>query len=200
MSELVERDEALRLLKGGGVVAVPTDTVYGLAASLDHPMAVQRLFEIKRRPTTAALPILVASLDAIERLGVHWPARARRLSDRFWPGALTIVVAVPHELAALVGSTSDTAGFRIPNHQLVRDVLIEAGPLAVSSANEHGAPPCRHAGEVLDVFARQNQLDGVLEGAEGGGEVSTVVEVDDSSWRVLRHGALNEEELALALK
>jgi L-threonylcarbamoyladenylate synthase len=200
VSELVDRDEAVRRLKSGGVVAVPTDTVYGLAASLDHPMAVQRLFEIKRRPTTTALPILVDSRDSIERLGVNWPARAKRLSDRFWPGALTIVVAVPHELAALVGSTSDTAGFRIPNHQLVRDVLIDVGPLAVSSANEHGAQPCRRVGDVLDVFAGRDDLDGVLDGAEGRGEVSTVVEVDGHSWRVLRQGALSAEELALTLE
>jgi L-threonylcarbamoyladenylate synthase len=200
MSELVERDEAVRRLKGGGVVAVPTDTVYGVAASLAHPVAVKRLFEIKRRPTTTALPILVDSRDAIEGLGVNWPPRAQRLSERFWPGALTIVVAVPHELAALVGSTSDTAGFRIPNHQLVREVLIDAGPLVVSSANEHGAPPCRRASEVLDVFARRDDLDGVLDGAEGGGEVSTVVEVVEDSWRVVRQGALSVEELALALE
>jgi L-threonylcarbamoyladenylate synthase len=200
MSALVDRDEAVRRLKSGGVIALPTDTVYGLAASLDHPMAVTRLFEIKRRPSTAALPILVDSRDSIDRLGVNWTAWAQRLSDRFWPGALTIVVAVPHELAALVGSTSDTVGFRIPNHQLARDVLIDVGPLAVSSANEHGARPCRRAGDVLEVFAGRDELDGVLDGAEGGGEVSTVVEVDDNSWRILRQGALSKEELALALK
>jgi L-threonylcarbamoyladenylate synthase len=200
MSQLVDRHETVRLLHGGGVVAVPTDTVYGLAASLDHPQAVQRLFEIKRRPTTTALPILVDSLTSIERLGVNWPAQAQRLSERFWPGALTIVVGVPHELAALVGSTSDTAGFRIPDHQLVGDVLIEVGPLAVSSANQHGAPPCRSAGEVLDTFAGPDELDGVLDGAAGAGEVSTVVEVDDSSWRIVRQGALSADELALALE
>jgi L-threonylcarbamoyladenylate synthase len=200
MTGLVDRDEAVRLLKGGGVVALPTDTVYGIAASLDHPMAVQRLFGIKRRPTTAALPILVDSRDAIDRLGVNWPVWAQRLSDRFWPGALTVVVAVPHELAALVGSTSDTVGFRIPDHQLARDVLFDVGPLAVSSANEHGARPCQRASDVLNVFAGRDELDGVLDGAEGGGEVSTVVEADNSTWRVLRQGALSAEELALAVE
>jgi L-threonylcarbamoyladenylate synthase len=199
MIELIDRDEAVRRLKSGGVVALPTDTVYGVAASLDHPMAVQRLFVVKQRPTTTALPILVDSRDSIERLGVNWPARAQRLSDRFWPGALTIVVAVPHELATLVGCTTDTAGFRIPNHQLLREVLTDVGPLAVSSANEHGALPCRRAREVLDVFAGRDELDGVLDGADGGGEVSTVIEVDENSWRVLRQGALSAEELALAL-
>ncbi|HVA70321.1 MAG TPA: L-threonylcarbamoyladenylate synthase [Acidimicrobiales bacterium] len=200
MTALVDRDEAIRLLKVGGVVAVPTDTVYGIAASLAHPRALQRLFEIKRRPTTTALPILVDSQVAIERLGVDWPAGAQRLSEAFWPGALTIVVAVPHELATLVGSTRDTAGFRIPRHELLRDVLIDVGPLAVSSANEHGEAPCRSAAAVLNAFVGREELDGVLEGGEGDGEVSTVVGVDDASWRVLRHGALDTEDLARALE
>jgi tRNA threonylcarbamoyl adenosine modification protein (Sua5/YciO/YrdC/YwlC family) len=200
MTELVDRGDAVRLLKGGGVVAVPTDTVYGVAASLAYPRAVKRLFEIKRRPTAAALPILVDSLASIERLGVTWPERAERLSAAFWPGALTIVVAVSHELAALVGSTHDTAGFRIPNHELLRGVLTDVGPLAASSANEHGEEPCRLASEVVGAFAGRDDLDGVLNGTEGSGEVSTVIEVDGSSWRVLRQGALSAEELALALE
>ncbi len=200
MTGLIERDEAVRLLRAGGIVAVPTDTVYGVAASLAHPVAVKRLFEIKRRPTTTALPILIESLGSIELLGVTWPPEAERLSGAFWPGALTIVVAVPHELAALVGSTRDTAGFRMPDHALLRQVLIDVGPLAVSSANDHGEAPCRRAAEVFDAFAGRDGLSGVLDGAEGTGEVSTVVEVGEATWRVLRQGAISREEIAFALE
>lgn len=200
MTGLIERDEAVRLLRAGGIVAVPTDTVYGVAASLAHPLAVKRLFDIKRRPTTAALPILIDSLDSIELLGVTWPSKAERLSEAFWPGALTIVVAVSHELAALVGSTRDTAGFRIPNHALLREVLSDVGPLAVSSANDHGEVPCRRAAEVIDALAGRDGLDGVLDGVEGTGEVSTVVEVDEATWRVLRQGAISRRDLAFALE
>jgi L-threonylcarbamoyladenylate synthase len=200
MTGLIERDEAVRFLRAAAIVAVPTDTVYGVAASLVHPVAVKRLFEIKRRPTTTALPILIDSLGSIELLGVTWPSGAERLSEAFWPGALTIVVAVPHELAALVGSTRDTGGFRIPNHALLREVLIDVGPLAVSSANDHGEVPCRRAAEVIDVFAGRDGLVGVLDGAEGTGEVSTVVEVDEATWRVLRQGSISREDLAIALE
>lgn len=200
MNVVVDRDEAVRLLKGGGVLGVPTDTVYGVAASLAHPGAVAKLFAIKRRPMTAALPVLVESLASIELLGVVWPEKAQRLSQAFWPGALTIVVAVPHELAQLVGSTVDTAGFRIPDHELLHDVLGQVGPLAVSSANDHGEEPCRSTAEVIEAFAGRDDLDGVLDGAECFEEVSTVVQVDGSSWRVLRRGSISSEELARELR
>jgi L-threonylcarbamoyladenylate synthase len=199
MSEIVGRDEAVRLLAAGGVVAVPTDTVYGVAASLTHPFAVANLFAMKRRPTTAALPVLLDSLTSIEGLGVSWPEKARRLSESFWPGALTIVVSVPHELAILVGSTLDTVGFRIPDDDLLLDVLGESGPLVVSSANEHGETPCQSADEVLGTFVGLRSLDGVLDDGERSGNVSTVVEVHGGSWRILRHGAISDDDVARVL-
>jgi tRNA threonylcarbamoyl adenosine modification protein (Sua5/YciO/YrdC/YwlC family) len=196
MKEILERDAALAILADGGVVGVATDTVYGVAASLAHPDAIAKLFSLKRRPTSVALPILIDSVEAIERLGVTWDGRARRLSDALWPGALTVVVPVPHELAALVGSASDTAGFRVPNDEDLRSLLQESGPLAVSSANEHGEIPCRSANDVLQAFAERDEFAGVLDGGERGGEVSTVVVLEDSSWRVLRTGALSAKDLA----
>jgi L-threonylcarbamoyladenylate synthase len=196
MKGILQRDDALEVLADGGVVGVATDTVYGVAASLAQPTAIAKLFALKRRPTSVALPILVDSVEAIERLGVTWDGRARRLSDALWPGALTIVVPVPHELAALVGGASDTAGFRVPNDEDLRGLLEESGPLAVSSANEHGETPCRNAQDVLDAFAERDEFAGVLDGGERGGEVSTVVVLEDSSWRVLRSGAFSAKDLA----
>src|SRR5665213_323530 len=177
MIELVGRDEAVRLLKSGHVIAVPTDTVYGVAAALTHPKAVANLFTLKRRPLDAALPVLVDSLGAIEGMGVAWPENANRLSRAFWPGPLTIVVAVDQVLAGLVGSSNQTVGFRIPKDELLRDVLAECGPMAVSSANDHGEPPCHSADEVLSAFADSPELAGVLDGGVWSGAVSTVVEL-----------------------
>jgi len=111
---VVDRDEAVRLLNAGGVVAVPTDTVYGLAASLEHDDAIAHIFSMKHRPSAVALPVLVGATSSIEGLGVTWLPIARTLSDAFWPGALTIVVDVPRELARRVGSGEDTVGFRLP--------------------------------------------------------------------------------------
>jgi L-threonylcarbamoyladenylate synthase len=198
MTVVVGAEEAVSRLRHGSVVAVPTDTVYGLAALLDHPDAVATLFRLKRRPPTVALPVLVGSRDVIDALGVHWPERAQRLSDALWPGALTIVVPVDARFAASVGG-SGSVGFRIPNDELLLGVLDQSGALAVSSANEHGEPPCRSADEVLGALGSNELLDAVLDGGERRGEVSTVVEIVGDSWRILRDGSIGTEEIERAL-
>ncbi len=198
MSRRLSREEAVASLDAGGVVALATDTVYGLAASLARPEAVARLFAMKRRPASVALPVLVASPAAIEGLDVVWPDTARVLADAYWPGALTIVVAVPPALAALVGA-EDSVGFRVPDDTTLLGVLAEVGPLAVTSANEHGRAPCRDAEEVLAAFAGSDDLAGVLDEGRREGQVSTVVVVADGGWRIVRAGALSEGDLARAL-
>jgi tRNA threonylcarbamoyl adenosine modification protein (Sua5/YciO/YrdC/YwlC family) len=196
MSGVLTRHEALAALGDGGVIGLATDTVYGVAASLAQPRSIARLFALKRRPTSVALPILADSVDAIEELGVTWGARARRLSDALWPGALTIVVPVPHSLATLVGGASDTAGFRVPNDDVLREFLRASGPLAVSSANEHGEQPCQSADDVLRAFGDRDEFEGVLDGGVRNGEVSTVVALEEASWRVLRSGSVSASDLA----
>jgi L-threonylcarbamoyladenylate synthase len=198
MTEVVGPNEAIARLRAGLVVAVPTDTVYGLAASLEQPEAVATLFRLKQRPTSVALPVLVDAPAAIEALGVEWPASATRLSDQFWPGALTIVVAVDTELARSVGG-SGSIGFRIPRDEVLLRVLSECGPLAVSSANEHGEPPCQDVGQVLAALGANELLDAVLDGGIRRGEVSTVVEVAENSWRILRAGSISADEIERAL-
>ncbi len=195
MASVIDRDAAVRLLAEGAVVAIPTDTVYGIAAALSHPSAVATLFALKRRPTTVALPVLAASLEQIARLGVTWPDDASRLSREFWPGALTIIVRVPHELAQRVGSNSDAVGFRIPDDELLLGILNRSGPLAVSSANEHGEPPCESVAEVLNAFGGQDGLDGVVDDGERSGQVSTVVDLSVTPWRLVREGAIGAGEL-----
>jgi tRNA threonylcarbamoyl adenosine modification protein (Sua5/YciO/YrdC/YwlC family) len=198
MTRIVERDEAVRLLRDAGVVAVPTDTVYGLAASLAHEEAVASLFLLKDRPSGVPLPVLVHALSPIQEIDVEWSDRVQRLSEEFWPGPLTIVVPASHELALMLGGRDDTVGVRVPDDEQLLSVLRECGPLAVSSANAHGAEPCHSAREVLRAFAGE-RLAGVLDGGERRGEVSTVVEVDETSWRVLREGAISSERIAWVL-
>jgi len=196
---LLDLDGAIAALAQGGVVALPTDTVYGVAASVDAEDGVSALFALKHRPSEMALPILVDSVDQITRLGVAWPSGAQRLADRFWPGALTIVVRAPEYLARRVGSPTNSVGLRIPNLDLVRDVLARSGPLAVTSANDHGQPPCTSADEVLETFASSSHLAGVLDGGLRDGAVSTVVDLTGPRWRVLREGAIATTEIADAL-
>ena len=186
---------AVILLRDGAVVALPTDTVYGVAASLAHPSALAALFDLKRRPGNVALPVLVDGVAQIEGLGVTWSARAARLSDALWPGALTIVVPAPVALARRVGSTGASVGFRCPGDAALRQLLTHTGPLAVSSANEHGEPPCTTAAEVRATFADRPLAD-VLDGGVRDGAVSTVVELLEGSWRVRREGAVARDVLA----
>lgn len=198
MTRIVERDEAVQLLLAGAVVALPTDTVYGVAASLGHGEAVASLFLLKDRPTGVPLPVLLHALNPRQEIEVEWSERAHRLSEEFWPGALTIVVPASHELARMLGGSADTVGVRVPDDELLLSVLRECGPLAVSSANTHGAVPCQSAQEVLEAFAG-GHLGGVLDGGERRSAVSTVVAVDESSWRVLREGAISAARIAAVL-
>jgi tRNA A37 threonylcarbamoyladenosine synthetase subunit TsaC/SUA5/YrdC len=108
---------------------------------------------------------------------------------------LTIVVRVPDELAQLVGGVAATAGFRIPNDVPLREILARAGPLALSSANEHGDAPSHNVAEVLRAFIGRDELEGVVDGGERSGRVSTVVDLSETPWRLVREGAISARDL-----
>jgi L-threonylcarbamoyladenylate synthase len=191
MVRIINVEVAIAALDGGGVVALPTDTVYGLAGEISHPTAVETIFALKDRPRTMPLPVLVDSVGQISYLGAVWNDNAQKLADAFWPGALTIVVAVPHELATLLGSENGTVGFRIPDDDVVRRMIAVIGPLAVSSANVHGGRASHSAYEVRDMFESKSDLVGVVDGGERSGDVSTVVDMTGESWTILREGAIS---------
>ncbi len=195
MSETLDFESALAALGRGEVVAVPTDTVYGLAASLDDEGAIAALFALKRRPPSVPTPVLVHSLEQVESLGVKVDSRTRALAAAFWPGALTIVVSAPARIAALVRSDTHAVGFRVPDDELLGRLLEKSGPLAVTSANEHGLAPCTSAREVLEHFSGREHFAGVLDGGERHGVVSTVLDISKSAWQVLREGAVPLEVL-----
>lgn len=199
MVRIINVEVAIATLDGGGVVALPTDTVYGLAGEIGHPEAVETIFKLKDRPRTRALPVLVDSVGQIAYLGAVWSDNAQKLADAFWPGALTIVVAVPHELATLLGSENDTVGFRIPDDDVVRRMIAVIGPLAMSSANVHGAQACHSAYEVRDMFASKSDLVGVVDGGERSGDVSTVLDMTGESWTIVREGAISAGTIAALL-
>jgi tRNA threonylcarbamoyl adenosine modification protein (Sua5/YciO/YrdC/YwlC family) len=195
VSETLDFESALAALGRGEVVAVPTDTVYGLAASLDDEGAIAALFALKRRPPSVPTPVLVHSLEQVESLGVKVDSRTRALAAAFWPGALTIVVSAPARIAALVRSDTHAVGFRVPDDELLGRLLEKSGPLAVTSANEHGLAPCTSAREVLEHFSGREHFAGVLDGGERHGVVSTVLDISKSAWQVLREGAVPLEVL-----
>ena len=174
----------------GGVVALPTDTVYGVAASLSHPEALRRLYEIKGRPPDRPLPVLVASTDAVETLVTEFTADTALLLDEFWPGPLTVVLPARRGMPREVTSGGTTVGLRMPNHPLAIEVIAKAGgAIACTSANRSGEPPAGSATQVAQTLGPQ--LDMILDGGIApGGVPSTVVEIGRSGMRVIRDGAV----------
>ena len=172
--------EAAGILLNGGVVVLPTDTVYGLAAHPGHPEAVARLTAIKGRAEGKPLALLASREEALAALGGMLSPAARRLAARFWPGALTLVVDCAER----------AEGVRIPDHALARAVIAACGGLLrVTSANRAGAPPALTAEAALrDVGA---DADLVIDGGPvSGGTASTVVRDAPGGWRILREGAI----------
>jgi len=192
-------DEAVAALARGQIVALPTDTVYGVGASIDAPDAVAALFALKERPSTAALPVVAASFESLAGLITLWPDGAGRLSRAFWPGALTLVVGANAPLCATVRSASHRVGFRVPDDATLSDVLSRSGPLALTSANTHGAAPCVSADDVVTAFAGHEELFGVLDAGRRDAAVSTVVEFEGDVWRILREGSITAPDIAAAL-
>lgn len=193
-------DEVAALLNAGHVVVIPTDTVYGVAAKFEIASAVQQLFAIKQRPSTVPLPVFVNDGDGVVQVGGRETAAASTLAHAFWPGPLTLIVPALSSSAERIGSGDATIGFRRPNDELVQYLVARCGPLAVTSANEHGAPPCTTVAEVQEAFEGNDLVAAVLDGGLRNGTVSTVVICDDHGYRIVREGALSSDQLAAAFR
>jgi L-threonylcarbamoyladenylate synthase len=186
---------AAERLVDGGVVALPTDTVYGIAASLAHSRALKRLYEIKGRPEEHPLPVLVSSPSAVQHIAADLSHDVALLLDRYWPGPLTIVVPARLGMPREVTAGGDTVGIRMPNHPLAIEVIDKAGgAVACTSANRSGEPPARDAQEVAATIGAD--LDLILDGGVApGGVASTVVAVDADGLRFVRNGPIPAEHL-----
>lgn len=189
---------ALEVLSSGGLVAFPTDTVYGLAADIHNPQGIDRLYEAKARSANKAIAVLLAETAQLALLTPGLTPSARRLAERFWPGALTLVVPKRADLPANL-SPLPTVGVRMPDHAFARALMRAAGPLATSSANISGETNTLTAQQVLE------QLDGRVElvldgGPVPGGVPSTVVDCTQDPPRILRQGALSAEAIFAALE
>jgi L-threonylcarbamoyladenylate synthase len=178
---------ARAVLAAGGVVGIPTDTVYGLAVDPWRPGAADRLFALKARPRAVTLPVLVADADGVAPLVASVPGVAVRLMAAWWPGPLTLVLDARPDLGADLGGTGATIGVRCPDHAVAR-ALAAAGPIATTSANRHGAPPVTSA---ADLAALLPGVDLVVDAGTCDGRPSTVLDCTGGEPRVLRAGALD---------
>jgi L-threonylcarbamoyladenylate synthase len=193
------RAAAIDALRAGGLVAMPTDTVYGVGVALSADQGLKRLFAAKDRPLDRAIVLLVADADQAASVGVLSPA-ARALAARFWPGGLTLVLSqvasagLPAELTAGLA----TIGVRVPDHESARALALALGPLPVTSANLSGRPAACNAAEVMAQLG--DRIDLILDGGPTrGGLPSTVVDCSGDRERILRSGAIEADAIAAVL-
>ena len=199
------RAEAVRVLEAGGIVAVPTDTVYGIAVALSTPGGIERLFAAKSRPPDKAIALLLADVAQAGDIGVLSPS-AEALARAFWPGGLTLVVRrrTDRDLpAALTGGelapgAIPTVGLRVPAHAAPRALARALGPLPTTSANRSGEPELRDAAAIEAELG--DALDLILDGGPSmGGPASTVVDATGDEVRILRAGAISTDAIAHCL-
>ena len=182
---------AAAILAEGGLVAFPTDTIYGLGCAVARPESVQAIYALKRRPPEKQIAILLGSIGDIDPEAWVMDDRVEELSRRFWPGALSLV------LPSVAGSHRSQS-FRIPDHRVALGLLETAGPMYVTSANVSDQPDTLEADDVLIAFATQpDDLAAVLDGGRvPGGVPSTVLDLTVTPARILRTGPVTAEMLA----
>ena len=192
-------DEAAEIIKTGGLVAVPTETVYGLAGNGLDEEAVKQIYEVKGRPQVKPLSLMVPGAEAMDRYCEDVPQGARLLAERFWPGPLTIVLKAKDFIPSIVLAGGDTVGLRCPDHPMTLELLKKAGvPFAAPSANPSGEESPKTAQKVWDYFS--GKIEGIIDGGECGiGRESTIISMAQKPYRILRQGALDEKEIASAL-
>ena len=190
---------AVEVILAGGLVAVPTDTIYGLAGNGLDVNAVAKIYDVKGRPAVKPLILLVADLRVAESVCAQMPETARLLAEAFWPGALTLVLPRSDTVPDIVTAGGDTIGVRCPDHHKTLEFLRLAGiPVAAPSANISDMPSPKSAEDVLAYF--DGKIECVIDGGRCKlGVESTIVSLVEEPYRILRHGAIPEEAIRQAL-
>jgi L-threonylcarbamoyladenylate synthase len=193
-------DEGIKIILSGGLVAFPTDTLYGLGAGAYVETGVERIFRVKKRPPEMALPLLLADTAQIPEIASEVPEYAWRLIERFLPGGLTLVVRRTHRVKDIITGGSNTVAFRIPDHPVPRALIRGSEmPITGTSANVSGQPNpltyeevCRQIGDKVDLVIKG--------GAPPHGKESTVVDVTGDAPVILRPGVISKEQIVEAAK
>ena len=190
-------DEAVEILKKGGVIAYPTDTVYGLGTRIfNNEASIKRVYEIKKRATGVALPVLLADVSQLREVARDLSPKAWRLINRFMPGGLTLIVYRSGVISDLITAGGDTVAIRIPDHPVPRALIRGIGmPIIGTSANISGKPTLTSAEEVRGELGKSVDLVIDAEPAPNGRE-STVVDLAGDIPVVLREGAVSRAEIA----
>nr|MBC7244648.1 threonylcarbamoyl-AMP synthase [Chloroflexota bacterium] len=186
-------EQAVAVLRAGQVIAFPTDTVYGVGAHGFMASAIEKLYDLKGRERQKAIPLLIARIEDLTTVAVDIPAIAWRLAERFWPGAVTLVLPKAATVLDVLTAGGNSVAVRLPGHDAILQLIATLGaPLAATSANLSGQPEAVTAEETQAIFGTQLAL--ILDGGRcPGGVPSTVVDATVLPPRILRRGALAEE-------
>lgn len=190
---------AVAVLGQGGIVAFPTDTVYGVGADVRRPEAIAALYKVKRRPLTKAIPVLLAQTEDLPDVAQDVPVSAWQLAERYWPGPLTLVLRRAASLSPVLTGGGPTVAVRVPDHQIVRALITGLqAPLAATSANISGWPSPVTADDVLAQLAGRIALL-LDDGPCPGGTPSTVVDLTAEPPRILRPGPITVGQIQATL-
>ena len=189
--------QAVDVIRAEGLIAYPTDTVYGLGTNALNSQAVRKIYAVKRRPWDQPLPVAVSGRTMAADVA-YIDERAARLIDQFWPGALTLVLPKKPHLPLVVTGGRAGVGVRAPNHQVPLAILASAQvPLIATSANKHSSPPCVDAQEVLNQF--DGEIDLILDGGTCNATVSTVLDLTREPPVIRRQGSVTRKRIEDAL-
>jgi L-threonylcarbamoyladenylate synthase len=189
-------EKAVDILRKGGVIAFPTDTVYGLGTGIHNESGIKRIYEIKKRSTSVALPVLLADVAQLSEVSRALPAKAWRLINKFMPGGLTLIVFRNQAVSDLITAGGDTVAIRIPDHPVPRALIKGIGmPIIGTSANISGKPTLVSAEDVLGELGKNVDMIIDAEPAPNGKE-STVVDIASDIPVVLREGAISRDQIA----
>lgn len=190
---------AAELIRRGKVVGVPTDTFYGLAADPFNLAAVEEIYRVKGRPEDRALPILVNSLEQAVTLARELPDSFLKLAQKFWPGALTLVVEASNQLPLKVTANKGRVAIRWPNSWVACAIIEHIGsPITGTSANVSGYPSCSNAEQLMEQLGERLPL--ILDSGDTGGiRSSTIVSLSGEDWELVREGTITEQEIRAAL-
>ena len=187
-------ETASQIILSGGIIAIPTDTVYGIAASAWNTAAISRIYQIKERDTNKSIAVLLGDASQALLIAENFSPKATSLAAKFWPGGLTIIVSKKSNLPPNI-SNNDKIGLRIPDHPFIRDLIRKTGPLATTSANLSGHPAAKTVEEFQPILGEQ--LDLIIDGGtvKGSGIASTVVDCTLDPIKILREGSISSEEI-----
>ena len=194
-----ELDAAVRILTDGGVAAIPTDTLYGLAADALNPDAIERVFAIKERPDGMALPVLLSDVEQLALVAREVPEGARKLAEAYWPGPLTLIVRRAEGLPMRLTAGNATVAVRVPAHPVPRELAWRLGrPITGTSANISGSPDPQSLDELRQQLG--DRVDCMVSaGPTPAGTASTIVDLTSSAPKLIRQGVLPFAEIAALL-